>query len=54
MAFVPDQSNKLSMLDYDYGSASPDFLCHIYFEGLTVQLEYFYHLVYLDNAQSKA
>ena len=43
MVFVPDQSNELSVLDYDDGSVSPDFLCHNYFEGLTVQLEYFYH-----------
>ena len=41
MASVPDQSNELSVLDDDDGSVSPDFLYHNYFEGLTLQLEYF-------------
>ena len=37
MASVPDQSNELSVLDDDDGSASPDFLYHN--EGMIVQLE---------------
>ena len=46
MVSVPDQSNKLSVVhddddDDDDGSVSPDFLYHNYFEGLTLQLEYF-------------
>ena len=45
MASVPDHSNELNVLDNDDGGVSPDFLYHNYFEGLTVQLEYFNHSV---------
>ena len=41
MASGPNQSNELGVLDGDDGIVSPDFLYHIYFEELTVQLEYF-------------
>ena len=42
MESVPDKSNELSMLDDDDRSVSLNFL---YFEKLTVQLEYFDHSV---------
>ena len=49
MASVPDQSNELSVLDDDDGSASADFLHHILKDWLyNLSILIFW---YLDNAQ---